>query len=80
MRGLVRRYGGLSISCSQRVRHVMGGPQELGRFENHLDDVAVAVPLCRTAGVHRQKEDVHGLLGPVAVAVTQFKFSLPTGE
>lgn len=52
VRGLVRHYGELSVSCSQRARHMMRGPQELGRFENHLDDVAVAVPLGSEAGIH----------------------------
>ena len=64
MRGLIRLHRQVPHgSFIAGAQHVPRSPQELRRFQNHLDNVAVAVPLGGETGVHRQKEDVHGLLG-----------------
>jgi hypothetical protein len=38
----------------------MGGIEKLGSFEDHLDDMLVAVGFRCTTSVEVEKEDVHG--------------------
>ena len=39
--------------------YMPGRPQQLRRFEDHLDDVAVAVPLGGLRRIEREHEDIH---------------------
>jgi hypothetical protein len=68
--GLVARLLGRHCKrCIRKIRRLlarhggkdpMGCIQELTGFEDHLDDVFVAMPFSTLTGIRMEEEDVHG--------------------
>ncbi len=55
----LRRRRGIYVRRRAIVEDILSRPEELRRFEKHLDDVFVAVPLGGDLGVQVEKEDIH---------------------
>lgn len=86
MRGLVARLPGLGLGCHSEIRaatcfrvtNVLGSPKQLNGFEEHLDDMAVAVRLGCGCWIGAEKEDVHGTFASCVswgAAAPVFKFT-----
>jgi hypothetical protein len=76
MRGLV----GVKIQTQAILssQDVLRRPEELRRFENHLDDVSVAVILRSDLRVNVKKEDVHAHVGLISSVVGRHIFIWPS--
>jgi hypothetical protein len=53
----------------------VGRVEELGRLEDHLDNVLVAVPSCTARWLMRQIEDIHSLEGGRGVGYEGLKLA-----
>ena len=67
-----RRGGGFEVRNAAFGRNMLSRPQQLRGFQQHLDDMFVAVRLGGSDGVEREKEDVHPAVGGLCAQRGQF--------